>query len=71
MNNQEIAAATPEELGKQWRRLCNRHDYLIDNADMGDERIYFAQQEMTAIEREFTSRGLRYFDYTRDEEDDG
>ena len=41
-----------EALQTQWERLCNRHDRLIDSADMGDERIYFAGKEMDSIRDE-------------------
>lgn len=63
----DLTTLTPEELGQRWRSFCRRHDALIDSAPMGDERIYFAQQELNAIEREFRDRGLNYHDFVRDE----
>lgn len=41
-----------DALDDHWNRLCNRHDRLIDSADMGDERIYFIGKEMDAIRAE-------------------
>lgn len=41
-----------ESLADEWDRLCNRHDRLIDTAEMGDERIYFIGKEMDAIRDE-------------------
>jgi hypothetical protein len=41
-----------EALAARWETLCNRHDRLIDTAEMGDERIYFAGKEMNSIRAE-------------------
>lgn len=60
-----LADLTPEQLGERWRTFCERHDRLVDCADIGDERIYSADQELRAIQREFGDRGLNYHDFTK------
>lgn len=60
----DLEKMTPEDLGKRWLKFCNSHDYLVDCADIGDERIYSCQKELDAIEEEFKRRGLRSWDYT-------
>lgn len=52
MAREDYTAMSDEELEKLKDRKMNSHDYLIDNAPMGDERIYFLGNEIDAISAE-------------------
>ena len=49
---EDYTTMTDDELEKLKDRKINSHDYLIDNAEMGDERIYFLNNEIDAISAE-------------------
>lgn len=69
MAEKPLLEMTPQELAKEWCRQCRRHDSLVDVADLGDERIYFAQRALDAVEAEFRRRGLSHHPYVRAEEE--
>lgn len=57
----DLEGLTDEDLKELHQRKMNSHDYLIDNADMGDDRIYFLGKDIDRIEEELKRRGLRSF----------
>lgn len=48
-----------EDLVILLHETMERHDHLIDNAPMGDERIYFANKKCEAIKAEQNRRGYK------------
>ena len=59
-----LRALTPENLGKEWERQCNRHDSAVDRCeDLNSSTIEDAQRWMNFIERVFKEKGLNSHDY--------
>lgn len=64
-----LTAMSPEDLGKQWQRHCNRHDSAVDRCEeINSPTIEDAQGWMTFIEKEFERRGIDRFKYTLGED---
>jgi hypothetical protein len=53
----DLQALSDEELALRLHNTMMRHDSLVDSADLGDERIYFAGKECDAIKAEQKRRG--------------
>lgn len=52
----DYSVMTDQDLQAAYEAAIRRHDWLIDNADMGDERIYFAGKTIDATRAEMASR---------------
>lgn len=63
----EIQSLSDFDLAVRFHEAMDRHDRLIDSADMGDERIYFANKECEALKDEQNRRAYQpcreCFDY--------
>lgn len=55
----DYSVLSDKEVQEALNRATNRHDWLIDNSDMGDDRIYEMQKKCDALEAELKKRGLR------------
>lgn len=53
----DIQLLSDFDLAVRFHDAMDRHDRLIDSADMGDERIYFANKECERLKAEQTRRG--------------
>lgn len=55
----ELMLLSDDELVQRLHSEMERHDRLIDSADMGDERIYFANKAVEACKAEQHRRGYK------------